>query len=117
MIDIVANHMNSNQDVSQNVPFSDPSSYHDCNGCPSDCNINNYEDIPEMEHCRLSGLMDLDQTDPNGPVATALLSWISDLVSTYNADGLRIDTVPYVTDAFWQRFEASAGVFCTGEVS
>ena len=40
MVDIVANHASSDADVSQNVPFSSAADYHDCNGCPSGCNVN-----------------------------------------------------------------------------
>lgn len=38
------------------------------------------------------------------------------MVIEYNADGLRIDTVKHVRKDFWPGYEATAGVFCTGEV-
>ena len=69
-----------------------------------------------MEHCRLAGLRDFNNSDPNGVVATTLYAWIRDLVVNYTIDGLRIDTTPYVPQAVWQKFEAAAGVYAVGEV-
>jgi alpha-amylase len=116
MIDIVANHAWNSDDVSQNEPFNISSYYHDCSGCPSGCNVNDYTDHTQMEHCRLAGLMDFNNTDPEGAVANELLQWIQFVVAVTFADGLRIDTVPYVWPSFWTKFEAAAGVFCMGEV-
>ena len=116
MVDVVANHASPSQDVSANAPFSSPASYHDCAGCPGGCSVADYHDLTQMEHCRLAGLMDFDQTDEAGPTATTLYAWISSLVSSHAIDGLRVDTVPYVRPAFWRRFEAAAGVFAVGEV-
>ena len=116
MVDVVANHAYTDGDVSLNEPFSDPAQYHDCSGCPAGCSVNDYENLPQMEHCRLAGLMDFDQSDPAGAVATQLYEWIAFLVNSTGADGLRVDTVPYVHPAFWKRFEAAAGVYAVGEV-
>lgn len=116
MVDVVANHAYSDGDVSQNSPFNLTSNYHDCNNCPSGCNVNNYEDHIQMEHCRLAGLYDFDNTDITGEVATTLLSWVKFLVNVTGADGLRVDTTPYVFPAFWRAFEAAAGVYAVGEV-
>ena len=69
-----------------------------------------------MEHCRLDGLRDFNNTDDGGPVATALYSWIKSLVANFSVDGLRVDTLPYVRPAFWRKFEPSAGVYAVGEV-
>ncbi len=38
------------------------------------------------------------------------------LVTKYNLDGLRIDTIPEVPKWFWKQFAESAGVFQIGEV-
>ena len=117
MVDVVANHAwASGGDVSANEPFNSTAQYHDCNGCPNGCSVDDYEDHAQMEHCRLAGLMDFDNTDTAGPVATELFEWAAFLVNATNADGLRVDTVPYVLPAFWRRFEAAAGVYCVGEV-
>lgn len=116
MVDVVANHASGDADVSANEPFNTTAAYHDCQNCPSGCDVNDYTDHAQMEHCRLAGLRDFDNTDVNGPVATALYEWISFLVNATALDGLRVDTVPYVWPAFWQRFEAAAGVYAVGEV-
>jgi alpha-amylase len=62
----------------------------------------------------LADLPDLDQD--NSYVRGELKNWISTLVSTYNFDGIRIDTIPEVSKSFWSEFGASAGVFQMGEV-
>ena len=116
MVDVVANHA-STADPAQNVPFSSPTQYHDCAGCPNGgCNVADYTDLVQMEHCRLDGLRDFNQTDESGPVASALYAWITGLVANYSVDGLRIDTLPYVHPAFWKKFQAAAGVYAGGEV-
>jgi alpha-amylase len=52
----------------------------------------------------------------NDFVRTTLLNWINSLISTYNIDGIRIDTIPEVPKWFWKQFSASAGVYQVGEV-
>jgi alpha-amylase len=50
-------------------------------------------------------------------VAQALLAWIAGLTANFSADGLRIDTLPYVHPSFWQEFQAAAGgMHAIGEV-
>jgi alpha-amylase len=115
MVDIVANHASPDSDVSNNKPFNDASYYHDCTGC-NGCDVSDYTDLTQMEHCRLAGLMDFNQTDENGANAEKLYDWITGLIANYSIDGLRVDTTPYVHPAFWQRFEAAAGVYAVGEV-
>ena len=117
MVDVVANHASSDGDVTANRPFSSAADYHDCAGCPSGCNINDYENLVEMEHCRLAGLMDFNNSDPEGANAQQLYSWIAGLVANYSIDGLRVDTLPYVHPAFWLKFTAAAGgIYAVGEV-
>jgi len=117
MVDIVANHASSDGDVSANRPFSSAGDYHDCSGCPAGCDVNDYQNLVQMEHCRLAGLMDFNQSDANGSNAELLYSWIAGLVANYSVDGLRIDTLPYVHPTFWQRFVAAAGgIYAVGEV-
>lgn len=114
MFDVVANHMAATGDISTFVPFNNQSDYHDCNNCPSGCIINDYTNPIEMEHCRLAGLMDLNQSNPL--VASLLLDWISNMTETYSVDGYRIDTIPYVWPWFWTEFSKAAGVYTVGEV-
>jgi len=101
-------------DFSSLVPFNAASDFHDCNPCPSGCDINDWTDQPQVEWCRLAGLPDLAQE--NAYVASTLTSWIFNLIQNYSLDGLRIDTVPEVPRSFWKQFMTSAGVYAVGEV-
>ena len=120
MLDVVANHMAAlsmvGGDVSALHPFEQAGDYHDCSGCDADCNIDQWTppNNTQIEHCRLLELMDLDQDLPY--VRSTLLRWISELVTNYSVDGLRIDTYSLVKGSFWQEYYASAGVFAVGEV-
>eukprot|EP01099_Mayorella_cantabrigiensis_P000487 TRINITY_DN1227_c0_g1_i7.p1 TRINITY_DN1227_c0_g1~~TRINITY_DN1227_c0_g1_i7.p1 ORF type:complete len:506 (+),score=102.80 TRINITY_DN1227_c0_g1_i7:112-1518(+) len=115
MLDVVANHVGPvGYDFSGINPFNSGSHYHDCNGCPSSCNIEDFNNAYQTEHCRLAGLPDLNQDVSY--VKQTLLQWITDLVQNYSIDGLRIDTVPEVPKSFWTDFQNSAGVFAIGEV-
>ena len=118
MIDVVANHMGTppNYDYSSFKPFNDPSHYHSCSGCPSSCNIENFNDQNQVEQCRLSGLPDLNQSAPF--VNASLNSWVRDyVVKKWKADGIRIDTVCEIEQPFWRSFQNAAGVYAVGEVS
>ena len=57
-----------------------------------------------------------DLKQENDYVRTTLLSWIRDLVSKYQLDGIRIDTIPEVPKWFWSQFSQAAGVYSVGEV-
>ena len=115
MIDVVGNHMGNPRQggvYSEFVPFNSPEHYHDCNGCPRSCNIENWQNQPEVEHCRLSGLPDLNQT--NTFVRQQLLKWIKEIAAD-NADGLRIDTIAEVEKPFWAELQKYIGQFAMGE--
>lgn len=115
MVGVVANHVgpvgNNYTSIAQ---FNDESYYHDCTGCPVGCNIQNWQNQPEVEQCRLSGLPDLNQSNPY--VAKTLTTWVNAVVKKYNIDGIRVDTVPEVSKSFWSDFVSAAGVFQIGEV-
>lgn len=83
---------NTNQDYSQNKPFSDPSHYHDY--CEISGNDFSSHNLYNIERCRLAGLADLNQD--NTYVADELIKWIQWLVSEFQFDGIRIDTVMMV---------------------
>lgn len=57
---------------------------------------------------------DLNTESPH--VISTLNTWIHHLVSTFQIDALRIDTVKHVRKEFWKGFMESAGVACLGEV-
>jgi len=44
------------------------------------------------------------------------LDWISETVTKYDFDGIRIDTVKHVDREFWSEYSTAAGVFSIGEV-
>eukprot|EP01105_Mastigella_eilhardi_P022845 TRINITY_DN5695_c0_g1_i4.p1 TRINITY_DN5695_c0_g1~~TRINITY_DN5695_c0_g1_i4.p1 ORF type:complete len:465 (-),score=111.83 TRINITY_DN5695_c0_g1_i4:1092-2486(-) len=115
MVDVVANHVGQvGYDYSSINPFNSSVYYHDCNGCPSNCEIKDYTDEPQTEHCRTAGLPDLNQSDTF--VSSQLNSWISELMTTYDFDGVRIDTVPEVSKDFWPLFQNAIGAYAVGEV-
>ncbi|TKA60936.1 Alpha-amylase A type-3 [Cryomyces minteri] len=116
MVDIVVNHFgwdgsSSSVNYSSLSPFNDQKYYH------TFCNVD-YSNQDSIEDCWLGDsnveLPDLKTGDTT--VAKMYNNWINSLVSSYNIDGLRIDTAKHVDKAFWAGFEAAAGVFMTGEV-
>jgi alpha-amylase len=108
MVDVVANHVGPvGTDYSQVYPFNSADHYHDY------CDITDWTNQWQIENCRLSGLPDLKQV--NDWVTQTLLDWISNLISTYKIDGIRIDTIMEVPQWFWDKFRSSAGVFQIGE--
>jgi len=113
MVDVVANHMGclSSPNVYDNkFPFNESQYYHTDIDC-GDIDPNNQA---EKETCWLAQLADLNQD--NDFVRSKLLSWITDMINTYDIDGLRIDTVPYVSKDFWTEFTQASGVYTVGEV-
>ncbi|KAI5837212.1 glycoside hydrolase superfamily [Morchella snyderi] len=107
MVDIVANHMGAG-DVTTFNPFNNAGYYH------TSCDITDYNNQANVENCRIAGLPDIKTEDSN--VRTIFQSWIKNLVSTYQIDGLRLDTVKHVEKDFWSGFTSAAGVFSIGEV-
>lgn len=115
MVGVVANHVGPvGHNYTSIVQFNDESYYHDCRGCPSSCNIQDWQNQPEVEHCRLSGLPDLNQT--NSFVSSTLKTWVRTMIDKFKIDGIRVDTVPEVPKSFWSDFVQAAGVFQIGEV-
>lgn len=109
MVDVVANHVAPvGMDFSQIYPLNQPYHYHD------PCNIDDWNNQWQVEHCRLADLPDLDQSQPW--VRQYLKDWIRNLVQTYNFDGIRIDTVPHVEKPFWSEYVSYANVYSVGEI-
>ena len=50
MVDVVANHMGIG-DISSYVPFNSQSDYHDCNGCPANCQIEDWDPPNQPQVC------------------------------------------------------------------
>ncbi|RAK85549.1 alpha-amylase [Aspergillus costaricaensis CBS 115574] len=117
MLDIVVGDMawagnSSTVDYSTFNPFDDQKYFHDFRLLSSD---------PTNETCVLEcwmgdtvvSLPDLRNEDEQ--VQNILGSWISDLVSNYSIDGLRIDSVLNIAPDFFSNFTKSSGVFTVGE--
>jgi alpha-amylase len=121
MVDVVANHFgwpgsSDSVDYSSFNPFNSESYFHSyCQITQDDYNNKNETAIND---CWLGDsnyeLVDVD-TDSDD-VQNAYNSWITELVSNYSIDGLRIDTVQNVQQSFWPGFNKAAGVYCVGEV-
>lgn len=92
-------------------PFNSSSYFHD------PCLINN-EDPESVIKCRIYddyvNLPDLRTEDVE--VRNIFQTWITDLVSKYEIDGLRIDTVKHVEKSFWPPFIEASGVFSMAEI-
>ena len=58
-----------------------------------------------------------DLRQENEEVAAMLRAWISDLVSSYNVDGLRLDTADFMPLPFLKTFRKAAGVPILGETT
>lgn len=117
MVDVVPNHMASfssqtTVDYGQFNPFNKKSYFH------TPCEID-YDDINSVEYCWMGSntvsLPDLRTED--SVVANMWYQWISQIVSRYSIDGLRIDTAYEVSPSFWAGFQAAAGgIHVLGEV-
>jgi alpha-amylase len=112
MVDVVANHVGPiGEDLSgvgQINPFNQASYYHPY------CPITNWNDQYNVQNCWLANLPDLNQAVSF--VSNGLTSWVNHIVTTYNIDGLRIDTCPEVPQSFWSLYSKAAGVFTMCEV-
>lgn len=108
MVDVVANHMGyANISTDLPSPLNLNSSYH------PECDID-YNNQTSVENCWISGLPDLDTQSPT--IRSLYQDWVSNLVSTYGFDGVRIDTVKHVEQDYWPGFVNATGVYCIGEV-
>ncbi|PTB79909.1 glycoside hydrolase family 13 protein [Trichoderma longibrachiatum ATCC 18648] len=108
MVDVVANHMGyANISDDSPPPLNQASSYH------AECDID-YNNQTSVQNCWISGLPDLDTQSPT--IRSLYQDWVSNLVSTYGFDGVRIDTVKHVEQDYWPGFVNATGVYCIGEV-
>ncbi|KAJ2901457.1 hypothetical protein MKZ38_001845 [Zalerion maritima] len=118
MVDVVANHMAyigclNCVDYSIYNPFNDASYYHD--PCFIDYS-DEYSTILQTcwEGDDIVSLPDLRTEDDD--VRAIWMPWISEIVSEYGIDGLRIDSAKHVEKSFHPLFEDAAGVYTVGEV-
>ncbi|KAJ5093297.1 hypothetical protein N7456_009158 [Penicillium angulare] len=117
MVDVVTNHMGyagAGNDVDYSVfnPFNSEDYFH------AYCEITDYSNTTMAEQCwegdTTVSLPDLNTESET--VQNLWNDWITDLVSNYSIDGLRIDSVFEVQKDFFPGFEKAAGVYCVGEV-
>lgn len=125
MLDVVINHLASASDppsfTSYPSPFNAQSAFHPENfiqqtDYPSPPYSNGNQTAVEQGWLgdKNLPLADINTEDPN--IVSFWYNWISNLVKTYSADGVRIDTVKHIRQDFWTGFKDSAGVWCVGEV-
>ncbi|KAI1298828.1 alpha-amylase [Xylaria venustula] len=116
MVDVVVNHYAANMaptsvDYSQFNPFNTADYFHPY--CPIDDS-----NATSVIVCWLGDtnvpLVDVKTEDSS--VRDTYNGWITDLVSTYGIDGIRMDTVQNVEKTFWPDFQDAAGVYIVGEV-
>ena len=109
MLDVVANHSTyyADADFGNISPLNKPEYYH------PKCDID-WSSQYSVENCWLQGLTDLNQD--NAYVRSYLKSWIKRVVTEFDFDGIRIDTIQEVPKDFWSEYSAAAGVFQMGEV-
>ncbi len=108
MLDVVANHVGPiGYDYKEINPFNEKEHYHEA------CDITDWNNQWIVENCRLADLPDLNHE--NDFVSQTLIDWIKNIITKYNFDGIRIDTIPEVPKWFWKKFTESAGVFQLGE--
>ena len=111
MIDIVANHAATvGTDFARVQPFNKSEYYHDW------CDVNNYQCFTnEILNCRLSALADLNQDHPF--VREQLKLHVQWLLSEFQFDGIRADTIMFVKQNFWVELVSFIGTpYFVGEV-
>lgn len=117
MVDVVINHVAATsgptfQTSSAYGAFSDQSDFHPF------CSIDDYSNQTQVEQCWL-GDESVNLPDLNTESDTVIQywnNWITQLVSNYSIDAVRIDTVKHIRHSFWPAFTSAAGVFNQGEV-
>lgn len=118
MVDVVANHFAYPSRLARDVQYASLNPFNDSKYFHKPCKVD-YGNQASTEDCWIGynvpvELPDVDTTRQD--VKDIYYSWIRNLVSTYNIDGLRVDTVKHVNKDFWAGFNAAAGVYCIGEV-
>ncbi|XP_001629956.2 acid alpha-amylase [Nematostella vectensis] len=128
MVDVVANHMGYPPGVDWRTPWNsslldnfyeyfypfNKSEYYHANHkyikWPEECH-----NLTKIQKYWLANLADLDQSHPF--VEKTLLDWIKWLITEYDFDGCRVDTVIQVPKPFWTKFQSAGGVFMLGEAN
>ncbi|OJJ47349.1 hypothetical protein ASPZODRAFT_151841 [Penicilliopsis zonata CBS 506.65] len=123
LLDVVANEMaidignttmnsSTSIDYSEFHPFNSSSYYH------AYCDLDDWSDSSIYTTCWLGneGVATPTYVLTDSTVNATLTSWIANLVSEYDIDGLRLDGAKQIETAFIAPFVGSAGVWTMGEV-
>ena len=120
MVDVVVNNMaqaiigSMPQPIDYSVfnPFNDAKYFHPY------CNITDYANSTNAQDCYLGATAVAlpDLYTESDEVIKLTSAWITELVTNYSLDGLRIDAAKHVDDAFLPFVNTAAGVFTMGEV-
>jgi alpha-amylase len=115
MVDIVFNHVAPvGMDFKQISPFNQSEHYHPY------CEVVDFLNQTQVELCRLLNLPDLDQQNPF--VFKQLSNWLEFIINFYEFDGIRLDTVPYISQNFWKSIVSDVvvpkcqNIYMVGEV-
>ena len=117
MVDVVVNHNSwngppSSVNYTAFYPFNDQSHFHPF------CEVD-YSNATSVQECWLgdTNVPLPDLKTESSTVVSGYQTWINQLMSNYSIDGLRLDTVLQVDQAFWQPFsQAAGGPYMVGEV-
>ncbi|KAF2768834.1 alpha-amylase [Teratosphaeria nubilosa] len=116
MVDVVTNHMAYNIDPSA-VHYSDFNPFNSSEYYHPYCAIDYSNTISEQQCWMGDEVVSLpDLRTEDSDVQDGFDSWISELVSNYSIDGIRIDSAMEVNPDFFPSFVSSAGVYAVGEV-
>ena len=107
MLDVVPNHSGPTKGDYSGYTFDSEANYH------SKCSID-YDDQSSIEKCWVADELP-DHNTEDDAVVGKLNDILSNWITTYGFDGIRIDTVKHVRMDFWGQYQAAGGVFATGE--
>ncbi|CRG89957.1 alpha-amylase, putative [Talaromyces islandicus] len=123
MIDVVANELaydigNTNMTESTHIDYSSFVPFNQSSDFNPYCPIINWSNRTEFTNCWLGyqGVATPRIKTSDKKIAATLGKWISDLVKTYDIDGIRIDGAKQIESDFFPAFAQSAGVFAMAEV-
>lgn len=95
MVDVVFNHVGPiGTTYTQISPFNQSAHYHPV------CQVVDFNNQTQVEICRLANLPDLNQSNPF--VYSQLTEWVAYIVNNFAFDGIRLDTVPYISKDFYK---------------
>ena len=115
ILDAVPNHMAGDLDIATFIPFNKPEHYHQSSDLVGiDCSDTNKYNQTIVENCRIYGMPDLKQENPE--VKDTLINWLKNTLNDYGFDGIRYADVPNVPKWFWGEFTKAANTYTLGIV-